>query len=218
MRWAMAAFYCVAGLIHLRAPDAFLPIVHDWAPMPRDLVLFTGDLADDVPRRDQLLAADIEEKRRHARLSARARRAFVLGFVRRGIVAGVVIRRPRGDIIIRTFFHRGGRGFRRGYNWLRPRGRGLGRFDGRGADRAAECGFHWRARRFRWWASMMLAIYAVCVFPANIKHAIEGIQLPGLTTSWLYHAPRLALQPVIVWWALYCGHVVDWPFRRNINP
>ena len=63
-------------------------------------------------------------------------------------------------------------------------------------------------RSFRWWAAMMLALYAVCVFPANIKHAFENVQLPQLPSSWWYHGPRLALQPVIVWWTLYCGNVI----------
>ena len=34
---------------------------------------------------------------------------------------------------------------------------------------------------------------------------IDGIDLPYIANSWLYHGPRLALQPVIVWWALYCA-------------
>src|ERR1700681_2954424 len=46
--------------------------------------------------------------------------------------------------------------------------------------------------RLRWWAGIMLALYAVCVFPANIKHAIDGIHLPPAPDSWLYHGPRLA--------------------------
>lgn len=37
----------------------------------------------------------------------------------------------------------------------------------------------------------MLALYAICVFPANIKHAVEAIVVPGLPTGWWYHAPRL---------------------------
>jgi hypothetical protein len=32
---------------------------------------------------------------------------------------------------------------------------------------------------------------------------------------WLYHGPRLLLQPVLVWWALYAGAVTDWPFGRG---
>lgn len=73
-------------------------------------------------------------------------------------------------------------------------------------------------RRWRWWAGVMLALYAVCVFPANIKHAVEGIQVPQLPSSWWYHAPRLAAQPIVVWWALFCARVIDWPFRRPAQP
>lgn len=69
-------------------------------------------------------------------------------------------------------------------------------------------------RPLRRWAGIAFAVYAVCVFPANIKHAFYAIDVPSLPTSWWYHAPRLALQPVIVWWALYAGEVIDWPFRR----
>jgi hypothetical protein len=47
------------------------------------------------------------------------------------------------------------------------------------------------------------------------KHAIEGIDLAPISNSWLYHGPRLALQPVIIWWALYCAGVIDWPWRRR---
>ena len=68
--------------------------------------------------------------------------------------------------------------------------------------------------RTRWLAGLMLAIYAVCVFPANLHHALDHVTVPGLPSSWWYHAPRLAFQPVFVWWALYAGGVIDWPFRR----
>jgi uncharacterized membrane protein len=66
---------------------------------------------------------------------------------------------------------------------------------------------------FRWWAGVMLAAYAVCVFPANIKHAFEDAPIAGVHLSWWYHAPRLALQPVLVWWALFSGRVVSWPWK-----
>ena len=69
-------------------------------------------------------------------------------------------------------------------------------------------------RRLRTAAGVMLALYAICVFPANVKHALDNVQVPGLPTSWWYHAPRLAFQPVLVWWALYAASVIDWPFRR----
>jgi uncharacterized membrane protein len=65
----------------------------------------------------------------------------------------------------------------------------------------------------RWWAGVAFAAYALCVWPANFKHAIGGIDLPHIANSWLYHGPRLAFQPVIIWWALYCAGVIDWPSR-----
>ena len=67
----------------------------------------------------------------------------------------------------------------------------------------------------RWWAGVAMAVYAICVWPANFKHAMDGVDLPFVTNSWLYHGPRLAFQPVIVWWALYCAEVIDWPWRRR---
>jgi uncharacterized membrane protein len=67
----------------------------------------------------------------------------------------------------------------------------------------------------RYWAGIAMAAYAVCVWPANFKHAIEGVSLPFITNSWLYHGPRLALQPLIVWWALYSANVIDWPMREK---
>lgn len=64
-------------------------------------------------------------------------------------------------------------------------------------------------------AAWGLAAYAVCVFPANIKHAMEGIVVSGHVLGWGYHGPRLLAQPVIIWWALWAGGVTDWPFRRR---
>ncbi len=74
------------------------------------------------------------------------------------------------------------------------------------------------SQRLRWWAGVLLALYAVAVFPANIRHALEGIAVPGLPSSWWYHAPRFALQPVLVWWALFAAGVIDWPLRKSIAP
>ncbi|WP_284419828.1 MULTISPECIES: DoxX family protein [unclassified Bradyrhizobium] len=67
----------------------------------------------------------------------------------------------------------------------------------------------------RRWAGIGLAAYAVCVWPANFKHAIDAIDLPVLGSSWLYHGPRLAFQPVLVWWALYSAGLIDWPWLRK---
>jgi uncharacterized membrane protein len=59
--------------------------------------------------------------------------------------------------------------------------------------------------RWRPLAGLMLAIYAVCVFPANIRHAFSGLDIAGWPLGWWYHGPRLAFQPVLVWWALWAG-------------
>jgi len=67
--------------------------------------------------------------------------------------------------------------------------------------------------RLRSIAGVMFALYALCVWPANIKHALEHIVVPPIPDTWWYHGPRLALQPVIIWWALFCSGAIDWPFR-----
>ena len=123
LRVILAAGYFGVGLVHLTRPDAFLPIMPDWVPQPRNVVLFTG-------------ACELA-----------------------------------GATALMT-------------------------------------------RRFRWWAGIMLALYAVCVFPANLKHAIEDVNVPPIPSSWWYHAPRLLFQPVFVWWALFAGGVIDWPLGR----
>ena len=68
---------------------------------------------------------------------------------------------------------------------------------------------------FRRAAGIGLALYALCVWPANIHHALSDIPLNGVHLSWWYHGPRLALQPVIIWWALWASGVTDWPFARR---
>jgi len=66
-----------------------------------------------------------------------------------------------------------------------------------------------RIRRF---AAIMLSLYAVCVFPANIKHMLDFAHGSGSAIGWLYHGPRMLFQPVIVWWTLFSGGLIDWPF------
>ena len=55
-----------------------------------------------------------------------------------------------------------------------------------------------------------LALYALCVWPANIQHMINdgGAHLA-------YHGPRLAFQPVLIWLALWVSGATDWPRRRG---
>ncbi len=69
--------------------------------------------------------------------------------------------------------------------------------------------------RLRYAAGIGLALYALVVFPANIKHAFEGIAVGGTQLSWWYHGPRLAFQPVFVWWALWVGGIINWPFSAT---
>jgi uncharacterized membrane protein len=111
-RFALALFYGAAGVLHLYAPERFLPIMPDIVPYPIAVILITGFCE----------------------------------------LAGA-------------------------FGLLVP-----------------------RLRRF---AGLMLALYALCVFPANIKHAIDGIVLPGLPSGWLYHGPRLAAQPLLIFWTLW---------------
>ena len=61
-------------------------------------------------------------------------------------------------------------------------------------------------------AGFALALYALCVFPANINHALNDVAVGGVHLSWWYHGPRLLFQPVMIWWALWAGGVIDWPF------
>ena len=60
-------------------------------------------------------------------------------------------------------------------------------------------------------AAIGLALYAIGVYPANVYHAFAGKHVPPLPDSWWYHGPRLAFQPVFVWWALFAGGLVHKP-------
>lgn len=124
LRWLMAAAYLFVGIVHLRSPNGFMPIMPDWVPYPLETILLTGACE---------------------------------------IAGAIGLMTPR---------------FRRAAAWG-------------------------------------LAAYAVCVFPANIKHAVEGVIIGGTQLGWGYHAPRLAFQPVLVWWALFAGGIVTWPFGRK---
>ena len=125
LRWLLALVYLGVGIVHLRSPAGFLPIMPDWVPFPRLVVLLTGVW--------ELIGAAL---------------------------------------------------------------------------------LFWPNARANWWGGVLMAIYAVAVFPANIKHAIDGVAIGGEVLGWGYHAPRLLFQPVFVWWALWAGRVIDWPFRN----
>ncbi|QZD90452.1 DoxX family protein [Qipengyuania aurantiaca] len=60
-----------------------------------------------------------------------------------------------------------------------------------------------------------LALYAVCVFPANINHFVMDMARADGGFGLAYHVPRMIAQPVLVWLALWVGGVTDWPRRRR---
>lgn len=66
-------------------------------------------------------------------------------------------------------------------------------------------------RRVAGWG---LAVYALCVWPANFYHAFAHVAIDGMALGWAYHGPRLLFQPVLIWAALYAGEVTGWPFAR----
>lgn len=64
-------------------------------------------------------------------------------------------------------------------------------------------------------AGIGLAVYAVCVFPANINHMIMDMSSAEPQLGWAYHAPRMVAQPIFVWLALWVSNVIDWPFKKQ---
>jgi uncharacterized membrane protein len=67
------------------------------------------------------------------------------------------------------------------------------------------------SRRLRSHAAIGLALYAVCVFPANINHFIQDQAKPDGGLELIYHVPRMFAQPLIIWATLWTGKLIDWP-------
>ena len=72
-----------------------------------------------------------------------------------------------------------------------------------------------RSAALRQAAGAGLAIYALCVVPANVQHLLNDLGRSGGGLGLAYHIPRLALQPLIIWLALWTGGVTDWPLHRR---
>jgi uncharacterized membrane protein len=72
-----------------------------------------------------------------------------------------------------------------------------------------------------WWprlrraAGIGLALYAVCVFPANVNHLMLDMAKPHPSLGWGYHVPRMFAQPLLVWLALWVSGAIEWPFGRR---
>ena len=56
-----------------------------------------------------------------------------------------------------------------------------------------------------------LALYALCVWPANINHFIMDMAREDGGLGLVYHVPRMIAQPLIIWLALWVGDV----FRKT---
>ncbi|MEP7222150.1 MAG: DoxX family protein [Novosphingobium sp.] len=67
-------------------------------------------------------------------------------------------------------------------------------------------------RRAAGWA---FATYALCVWPANINHMVMDLARPDRGLGLAYHLPRMALQPVLIWAALWASGVTGWPFAQR---
>ncbi|MEL6877867.1 MAG: DoxX family protein [Pseudomonadota bacterium] len=64
-------------------------------------------------------------------------------------------------------------------------------------------------------AGIGLALYAVCVWPANINHFAMDMASADGGLGLGYHVPRMIAQPIFIWLALWTGGVTNWPFRRR---
>lgn len=63
-------------------------------------------------------------------------------------------------------------------------------------------------------AAIGLALYAICVFPANINHFMLDMARPDHGAGLGYHVPRIFVQPLLVWLALWTGGVIEWPWQN----
>jgi uncharacterized membrane protein len=57
-------------------------------------------------------------------------------------------------------------------------------------------------------AGIGLALYALCVWPANINHFALDMTREDGGLGLGYHVPRMIAQPVIIWLALWVGGVI----------
>lgn len=64
-------------------------------------------------------------------------------------------------------------------------------------------------------AGIGLALYALCVWPANINHMLIDTTREDGGFGMAYHIPRMVLQPILIWLALWVGGATDWPWRRT---
>ncbi len=63
------------------------------------------------------------------------------------------------------------------------------------------------SRPVRQAAGIGLAVYALCVWPANINHFAMDMAKADGGLGLGYHIPRMFAQPIIIWLALWTGDV-----------
>ncbi len=56
-------------------------------------------------------------------------------------------------------------------------------------------------------AGIGLALYALCVWPANINHFAMDMARSDGGLGLAYHVPRMFAQPLVIWLALWVGEV-----------
>lgn len=72
-----------------------------------------------------------------------------------------------------------------------------------------------------WWpklrqaAGMGLALYALCVWPANINHFAMDMARDDGGMGLAYHVPRMIAQPILIWLALWVSGATNWPLRSR---
>lgn len=64
-------------------------------------------------------------------------------------------------------------------------------------------------------AGIGLALYALCVWPANMNHFALDMARDDGGLGLAYHVPRMFAQPVLIWLALWVSGTTDWPFRSK---
>ena len=60
-----------------------------------------------------------------------------------------------------------------------------------------------------------LAVYALCVWPANFNHMLLDMARADHGGGLVFHVLRLSAQPLVIWLALWASEVTDWPWRRR---
>lgn len=64
-------------------------------------------------------------------------------------------------------------------------------------------------------AGAALALYALCVWPANVNHFAMDMARPDHGWGLAYHIPRMIAQPLLIWLALWTGGATEWPWHRR---